>query len=92
MGASPTRQPPSRSNRSSYGRNEVAEAFGVRVAGRCLCLAHLEYGRGIADIRHDPQPAETGEASVLRDAGVAICWRGTAAGMHGRDCDRLADF
>ena len=31
-------------------------------------------------------------ASVLRDAGVAICWRGTAAGMHGRDCDRLADF
>jgi len=29
---------------------------------------------------------------VLRDAGVAICWRGTAAGMHGRDCDRLADI
>jgi hypothetical protein len=27
-----------------------------------------------------------------RDAGVAICWRGTAAGMHGRDCDRLADI
>ena len=27
-----------------------------------------------------------------RDAGVAICWRGTTADMHGRDCDRLADF
>ena len=30
-------------------------------AGRCLNLAHLQHGVGIADIGHDRQPAETGD-------------------------------
>ena len=30
-------------------------------AGRCLNLAHLQHGGGIADIGHDRQPAETGD-------------------------------
>ena len=30
-------------------------------AGRCLSLAHLQHGAGIADIGHDRQPAETGD-------------------------------
>ena len=30
-------------------------------AGRCLNLAHLQHGDGIADIGHDRQPAETGD-------------------------------
>src|SRR6478736_5088514 len=56
----------------------------------------------VAPVRHASADARRGScwvsrlwrwaASVLRDAGVAICWRGTAAGMHGRDCDRLADI
>ena len=30
-------------------------------AGRCLNLAHLQHGGGIADIGHDRQPAKTGD-------------------------------
>ena len=30
-------------------------------AGRCLNLAHIQHGGGIADIGHDRQPAETGD-------------------------------
>ena len=35
--------------------------FEAERAGRCLNLAHLQHGAGIADIGHDRQPAETGD-------------------------------
>ena len=35
--------------------------FKAERAGRCLNLAHLQHGGGIADIGHDRQPAETGD-------------------------------
>src|SRR5262249_55975508 len=58
----------SASARSLSALNAGAMSFARRIsdlqaelAGRCLGLAHFQYGGGIADIGHDRQPAKIGD-------------------------------
>ena len=46
---------------SSARRISSVDDLEAERAGRCLNLAHLQHGGGIADIGHDRQPAKTGD-------------------------------
>ena len=46
---------------SSARRISSVDDLEAERAGRCLNLAHLQHGVGIADIGHDRQPAKTGD-------------------------------
>ena len=62
---------------SSARRISSVDDFEAERAGRCLNLAHLQHGAGIANIGHDRQPAKTGNNLAQKFealAGRSVCW------------------
>ena len=70
--------------------------FEAERAGRCLNLAHLQHGGGIADIGHDRQPAETGDnlaqefESLAGKIGRLHRQAGDVAARSRQTCDQAA--